>query len=111
MVIIISIMANPALLSSHFTRQLYEFARLLKTTNSCLNPILYTLLIRGFRKDLKRLCCRKSKSDTNSSLKKSSRSSPRAEDRQALSPAYGKFHGTVTVKLENGYDFEREDDV
>ena len=111
MVIIISIMANPALLSSHFTRQLYEFARLLKTANSCLNPILYTLLIRGFRKDLKRLCCRKSKSDTNSSLKKSSRSSPRAGDRQALSPAYGKFHGTVTVKLENGYDFEREDDV
>ncbi|XP_068743362.1 RYamide receptor-like [Montipora capricornis] len=114
MVIIISIMANPALLSSNFTRQLYEFARLLKTANSCFNPILYTLLIRGFRNDLKKMCCNKAKSNTNSLSKKFLRSSPeirRPEYHKTLSPSQARFQGTITVKLENGYDCEREDRV
>lgn len=63
--IILSIIANPALLSSHFTRQLYEFARLLTTANSCFNPILYTTLSRSFREDLIRMISKKSTKDSN----------------------------------------------
>ena len=112
MIIIVILMTNHALLLSPFMaviRQLYEFARLLKTANSCLNPILYTLLSRGFRKDLKRLCVKKSESNNNSSLRKVLRS--RAEDHQALSPSHARFYGTITVKLENGNECEREDRV
>ena len=64
-VIILSIIANPSLLNSYATRQLYEFARLLTTANSCFNPILYTTLSRSFRKDLKGLFSRETVNDSN----------------------------------------------
>jgi len=115
-VIILSIMVNPALLSSHFTRQLYEFARLLTTANSCFNPILYTTMSRSFRTDLKALFSRQSKKTDNSSVHrflKSLRETPRTERRHTCehpsSPM--QFHGTITVKLVNGYDDEQEDRV
>lgn len=116
-IIILSIMSNPALLSSQFTRQLYEFARLLNTANSCFNPILYTLLSPGFRKDLKKMCSfRYKKTGEDSSFKakflRSLRDTLRTERQpQIESPTPVKFHGTITVKLETGYDYEREDRV
>lgn len=114
-VIILCIIANPSLFSSHFTRQLYEFARLLTTANSCFNPILYTTLSRSFRTDLKKMFSKRSvKSDNNSSVLRflrSLRETPRTERQHTHPPSPARFHGTITVKLENGYDDEREDRV
>lgn len=113
-VIILCIMANPDLLSSHFTRQLYEFARLLTTANSCFNPILYTTLSRSFRKDLKKMFSKPSResgeiSSANRFLR-SLRETPRPERRYDTLTSHRQFHGTITVKLVNG-DHEREDRV
>ena len=58
--VLLAIIANPELLKSSSTRQVYEFTRLLTTANSCLNPVLYTTISRGFRKDLKTIFSRHS---------------------------------------------------
>ena len=114
-IIILCIIANPLLFSFHFARQLYEFARLLNTANSCFNPILYTTMSRSFRTDLKKMFSKGSqKSESTSSVKrflKSLRETPRTERPNAHPPSPVQFQGTITVKLERGYDDEREDRV
>lgn len=102
--IILSIIANPALLLSHFTRQFYEFARLLTTANSCFNPILYTTLSRSFREDLKRMYSRQTGRDSDRFLK-SLRGTPHTARRN------NALRGT-TVKLANSTSqSDREDEV
>ena len=107
-VIILSILINPALLSSHFTRQLYEFARLLTTANSCFNPILYTTLSRSFRKDLKNMFSKQSENDSHRFLK-SLPDTPRIDRRHNTPNSVVQLRGTI-VKLANG-NIEREDGV
>lgn len=102
--IILSIIANPALLSSHFTRQLYEFARLLTTANSCFNPILYTTLSRSFREDLKRMFSRDSTKDSNRFLK-SLRGTPHTLRRN------NALRGTTVKIASSTSQSEREDEV
>ena len=100
-VILLSIMVKPALLFSHFTRQLYEFARLLTTANSCFNPILYTTLSHSFRDDLRKLFSRISDKNTDKFLQ-SLRETPQAARRKTVR--------VITVRLESTHS-EREDEV
>ena len=100
-VIILSIIVKPALLSSHFTRQLYEFARLLTTANSCFNPILYTTLSHSFREDLRRMFSMRSDKTTNKLLQYL-RETPQTERRKTVR--------RTTVRLESSHS-EREDEV
>ena len=100
-VILLSIMVKPALLFSHFTRQLYEFARLLTTANSCFNPILYTTISHSFRDDLRKLFSRISDKNTDKFLQ-SLRETPQAARRKTVR--------VITVRLESTHS-EREDEV
>lgn len=100
-VILLNIMVKPALLSSHFTRQLYEFARLLTTANSCFNPILYTALSHSFRDDLRRLFSRSSCENTNRFLH-SLRETPQTAGRKTV-------RGTI-ARIKSSHS-EREDEV
>ena len=99
-VIILSIVANPLLLTSHVTRQLYEFARLLTTANSCFNPILYTTLSRSFRKDLKKMFSRQKGNDSNRFLNSALPETPHTEGRNKTSNSVFQLRGTK-VKLTN----------
>ena len=103
-VIILSIIMNPALLSSHFTRQLYEFARLLTTANSCFNPILYTALSPSFREDLKGMLSKRSSEDSNKFLKSLNGTFQTERRNNALRGATVKI---ASVTSQN----EREDEV
>ena len=99
-VILLSIMANQELLLSHFTRQLYEFARLLTSANSCFNPILYTTLSRSFRTDLKRMFSRQSDENSTNKFLKSSRETPRSERKHNPLNVHYRLKETI-VKLAN----------
>ena len=67
--ILVAIILNPTWLTSHVARELYEFTRLLTTANSCLNPVLYTTISHGFRKDLKSMFSRQTERSASKFLK------------------------------------------
>ena len=59
-IILLMVTFDKEYLSSPYMREIHEFTRFLTTANSCLNPVMYSAISRGFRSDVKAVFSRRS---------------------------------------------------